>query len=67
MKDAVLVPLTKNEINRLSSMLRDSAQSKKRRAREVDLSSKQDIINSAMADYELRKKLIAAKMSVDLD
>lgn len=56
------VSLTDNEINRLCALLRDSAQDKKRRARKVHDNDRADMEASAMRDYELRKKLIAAKV-----
>lgn len=57
----VSVTLTIDEINTLCSLLRDSAQYKKRRARQVHPNDRANMEASAMHDYELRKKLIAAK------
>lgn len=57
------VELTPNEINHLCTLLRDAAQDKKRRARKVDPNDRADMEASAMRDYELRKKLIGAKVA----
>jgi hypothetical protein len=55
------VNLTDNEVNYLSKLLKETAEAKKRRAREVHPNDRADVEASAMRDYELRKKLVGAK------
>ena len=65
--DAVAVFLTANEINYLTKMLRDEANSKMKRSRQLaraDATSSLDLQASAMRDHELRKKLIGAKVAL---
>lgn len=59
----ITVELTQAEANYLAGLLRDSAQSKKRLARQVHENDRADVEASAMRDYELRKKIIAAKVA----
>lgn len=59
----VTVTLTTTEVNIISALLRDSAQAKQSRARQVDPNNRADMEASAMRDYELRKKFIGAKVA----
>ena len=60
-EDVVLI-LTRTEANRLATLLRDSAQAKKRLARQVHANDRAEVEASATSDYDLRKKVIAAKV-----
>lgn len=57
----MMLDLTDNEINILAEMLRTSARQKQQRAKQVHANDRPDMEASAMRDFELRKKLIAAK------
>lgn len=59
---AMNVELSKEQINYLAALLRDSAHRKQKRARSVHPNDRADMEAAAMRDYELRKLLIAAKL-----
>ena len=61
------VTLTDTEINRLTVLLKESARAKQKRAREVHLNDRADMEAAALADFELRKKLIRMKSTVYTD